>query len=127
MILLSDDNPTRITPVVTMGLIALNTLVFPYQLSLSPRKIQMFVYQYEVILSVVFGSRISLCTATVSGNLKFGIRVAAESLGSLTSEDSWVDCFWQGCSSSGQSAFSIHHIAMLVTSIAGVTDPFPRT
>ena len=38
MIPLRDDNPTKIVPVMTVGLIVLNFLVFLYQLSLGPRR-----------------------------------------------------------------------------------------
>lgn len=57
MIPLRDDNPTTIRPVMTVGLIALNLLVFLYQISLGPREGQQFVYQYGAIPAVIFGSR----------------------------------------------------------------------
>jgi membrane associated rhomboid family serine protease len=57
MIPLRDDNPTSITPVVTIGLIAINVLVFFYQVSLGPREEELLVYQYGSIPAVVFGSR----------------------------------------------------------------------
>jgi membrane associated rhomboid family serine protease len=55
MIPLHDDNPTRIKPVFTVGLIASCVMVFVYQLSLGPRGAQTFVYQYGAIPAVLFG------------------------------------------------------------------------
>ena len=52
---LKDDNPTKITPIITWVLIALNVLVFFYQVSLGPRGGQLFVYQYGAIPAVVTG------------------------------------------------------------------------
>jgi len=57
MIPLRDDNPTRITPVVTVALIAINILIFLYQLSLGPRAGQLFVYQFGAIPAVLSGSQ----------------------------------------------------------------------
>ncbi len=57
MIPLRDDNPTTIRPIVTVGLIALNVLVFLYQISLGPRTGGLFVYQYGAIPAVIFGSQ----------------------------------------------------------------------
>jgi membrane associated rhomboid family serine protease len=56
MIPLRDDNPTRTTPFLTVGLIAANALVFLYQLSLPPRAAKLFVYQFAMIPAVVFGT-----------------------------------------------------------------------
>jgi membrane associated rhomboid family serine protease len=56
MIPLRDDNPTTGAPVLTVALIAVNALVFLYQLSLSPRAGQLFVYQFGAIPAVLFGS-----------------------------------------------------------------------
>ena len=53
---LKDDNPTSRTPILTIALIAVNTMVFFYQLSLGPRAGQLFVYQFGAIPTVVFGS-----------------------------------------------------------------------
>jgi membrane associated rhomboid family serine protease len=52
---LRDDNPTTITPIVTWMLIAVNAVIFLYQLSLGPKGMQ-FVYQYGAIPAVVTGS-----------------------------------------------------------------------
>ncbi len=57
MIPLRDDNPTTIRPVMTVGLIAVNVLVFLYQISLGSRGGELFVYQYGAIPAVIFGSR----------------------------------------------------------------------
>ncbi|MBD1821029.1 rhomboid family intramembrane serine protease [Cyanobacteria bacterium FACHB-DQ100] len=45
----SDDNPTRITPYVTLGIIAANILVFLYQLSLTPVQLENFFYTWAVV------------------------------------------------------------------------------
>ena len=55
MIPLHDDNPTEITPVVTIALIAACVLVFLYQVMLPVKPGQAFVYQYGAIPAVVFG------------------------------------------------------------------------
>ena len=52
---LKDDNPTTITPIVTWTLIAINTAVFLYQISLGPGSSQLFVFQYGAIPSVILG------------------------------------------------------------------------
>ena len=48
MIPLRDDNPTTLTPVVTVALIVLNCLVFLYQLSLGPAE-ERFVLSYAAV------------------------------------------------------------------------------
>ena len=55
MIPLQDDNPTELTPVVTVAFIALCVLVFFYQASLPPRLSEAFVFQYGAIPGLVFG------------------------------------------------------------------------
>ena len=45
----SDDNPTRITPYVTYGIIAANFLVFFYQLTLTPAELENFFYTWAVV------------------------------------------------------------------------------
>jgi membrane associated rhomboid family serine protease len=55
MIPLHDDNPTEITPIVTIAFIAACVLVFFYQVSLPPRSGEMFVYQFGAIPAIVFG------------------------------------------------------------------------
>ena len=49
MIPLSDSVPSRSTPLVTIGLIALNVLVFVQQLTLSPEELHFFFTQYGVV------------------------------------------------------------------------------
>lgn len=49
MVPLHDDNPTRITPWVTYGLIASNVVVFLYQVMLSPAQLQVFFEVFAVI------------------------------------------------------------------------------
>ena len=55
MIPLRDDNPTEITPVITVVLIVMCVLVFLYEISLPPIKSEAFVYMYGAIPAVVFG------------------------------------------------------------------------
>jgi len=57
MIPLRDDNPTKIVPVMTVGLIVLNVLVFLYQISLGPGGAEVFIYQFGAIPAVIFGSQ----------------------------------------------------------------------
>jgi membrane associated rhomboid family serine protease len=45
----SDIIPSRTTPVVTIGLIAVNVLVFFYQLALPPVQLEQFVATYAVV------------------------------------------------------------------------------
>jgi membrane associated rhomboid family serine protease len=54
---LRDDNPTSITPVVTWLLIALNVMVFFYQVSLGPRALQLFAFQFGAIPAVIAGGQ----------------------------------------------------------------------
>src|SRR2546427_9851695 len=53
MIPLRDDNPTTLTPVVTVSLIVLNCLVFLYQLSLGPAE-ERFILSYAAVPSEWF-------------------------------------------------------------------------
>src|SRR2546425_11185260 len=48
MIPLRDDNPTTLTPIVTVALIVLNCLVFLYQLSLGPAE-ERFILSYAAV------------------------------------------------------------------------------
>lgn len=48
MIPLKDDNPTRIFPIVTIGIIAANILVFIYQISLGPGY-EKFIFAYGAL------------------------------------------------------------------------------
>ena len=56
MVPLSDDNPTRITPYVTYGLIAANTLVFLYELTLNPRLLDGFFRVWAIVPKELTGS-----------------------------------------------------------------------
>ncbi|MBN1571404.1 MAG: rhomboid family intramembrane serine protease [Acidobacteria bacterium] len=53
---LRDDNPITITPVVTWALIAVNAVVFMYQLSLGQNAAQLFVYRFGAIPAVISGT-----------------------------------------------------------------------
>ncbi|HLG21231.1 MAG TPA: rhomboid family intramembrane serine protease [Candidatus Manganitrophaceae bacterium] len=55
MIPLRDDNPITVRPILTIGLIAVNVLVFFYQISLGPQAGQLFVYRFGAIPAVLFG------------------------------------------------------------------------
>jgi membrane associated rhomboid family serine protease len=46
---INDDNPTRITPYVTFGLIAVNVLIFIYELTLPERGLTQFFYQGAIV------------------------------------------------------------------------------
>jgi len=52
---LHDDNPTERTPFVTIVVIAICIVVFLYQVNLSEKPGETFVFQYGAIPSVVFG------------------------------------------------------------------------
>jgi membrane associated rhomboid family serine protease len=54
---LRDDNPTSIFPMLTIGLIAINVMIFLYQLSLGPNGQERLVYQFGSIPAVLFGSQ----------------------------------------------------------------------
>ena len=55
MIPLRDDNPTEITPVVTVALIVSCSMVFLYEISLSIPRSEAFVYMFGAIPAVVLG------------------------------------------------------------------------
>ncbi len=55
MIPLHDDNPTTLTPVVTIAFIAVCILVFLYQASLPVGPDNTFVFQYGAIPALLFG------------------------------------------------------------------------
>jgi membrane associated rhomboid family serine protease len=46
---INDDNPTRITPYVTFGLITVNILIFLYELTLPERGLTQFFYQWAIV------------------------------------------------------------------------------
>ncbi len=56
MIPLHDDNPTRLTPFLTIVFIGACVMVFLYQVSLPPRSGTAFVFSFGAIPSVVFGA-----------------------------------------------------------------------
>lgn len=49
MIPIRDENPTRRTPFITVGLIAANAVVFAYQFLLPPSELQQFVLAYGAV------------------------------------------------------------------------------
>ena len=56
MIPIRDENPLRGTPYVTLGIIALNVLVYLYQLVLPAQREMIFTYQYGVVPALLTGS-----------------------------------------------------------------------
>jgi membrane associated rhomboid family serine protease len=60
MIPLHDDNPTEITPIVTIALIVLCSLVFLYEVSLPDKVGEAFVFQYGAIPASLFGHEANL-------------------------------------------------------------------
>jgi membrane associated rhomboid family serine protease len=46
---LRDDNPVSITPIVTYALIAINVVVFLYELSLPPQQLESFFQTYAIV------------------------------------------------------------------------------
>lgn len=65
MIPLHDDNPTEITPAVTMALIVACTLVFFYQFSLPDRPGEDFIFRYGAIPAAILGHAAALPEAAV--------------------------------------------------------------
>jgi membrane associated rhomboid family serine protease len=53
---IDDDNPTRITPYVTFALIAINVLVFIYELGFSERGLTQFFYQWAIVPQQLTGA-----------------------------------------------------------------------
>ena len=49
MVPLKDENPIKITPYVTYGLIAINILVFVYELNLNPTELDIFFHLFAVV------------------------------------------------------------------------------
>ncbi|TVQ08420.1 MAG: rhomboid family intramembrane serine protease [Leptolyngbya sp. DLM2.Bin27] len=56
MVPLHDNNPTKITPWVNYGLIAINVLVFIYALTLSPDQLQAFFQTFAIVPSQLTAS-----------------------------------------------------------------------
>jgi membrane associated rhomboid family serine protease len=52
---LHDDNPTQITPIVTMTFIGICVAVFLYQVNLPQEPAELFAFQYGAIPSIIFG------------------------------------------------------------------------
>ncbi len=84
MIPLHDDNPTELTPVVTVGLIASCALVFLYQSTLPSQPGQAFVFQYGAIPALVFGR------AEPPAELTVGIPAYATLLTSMFLHGGWM-------------------------------------
>ncbi len=57
MIPLHDDNPTSLTPLVTVGLIVACVAVFLWQVSLPPDAMEAALYGYGMIPAVLSGER----------------------------------------------------------------------
>lgn len=55
MIPLQDDNPTQLTPIVTMTFITVCVVVFLYQAGLPQEPAEVFAFQYGAIPAVIFG------------------------------------------------------------------------
>ena len=53
---INDDNPTRITPYVTYGLIALNILIFIYELTFTEKGLTNLFYQWAVVPAQLTGA-----------------------------------------------------------------------
>lgn len=53
MIPLGDDNPTVLWPLITVSLIAVNTVVFIFELSLGPRALEGFIYQMGMVPAAI--------------------------------------------------------------------------
>jgi membrane associated rhomboid family serine protease len=49
MIPLKDDNPTQTFPLITIGLVAINILIYVYQLTLSSEGLETFLFRYGAI------------------------------------------------------------------------------
>jgi membrane associated rhomboid family serine protease len=52
---LRDDNPKSTTPIVTVGIIIINVIVFFYQLTLGARGGRLFIFEYGAIPAVIMG------------------------------------------------------------------------
>lgn len=58
MIPLHDDNPTNTTPLVTIGLIAVNVFIFLWQISLPPLEQQRILFALGSIPAVLYGDAV---------------------------------------------------------------------
>jgi membrane associated rhomboid family serine protease len=84
MIPLQDDNPTELTPVVTVTFIVLCVLVFLYQASLPPRVGDAFVFQYGAIPALLFGE------ANLPASIAVGIPSSLTLLTSMFMHGGWM-------------------------------------
>ena len=84
MIPLQDDNPTELTPVVTVTFIVLCVLVFLYEASLPARQAETLVYQYGAIPALLFGQ------ADLPASIAVGIPAYATVLTSMFMHGGWM-------------------------------------
>jgi rhomboid family protein len=84
MIPLQDDNPTELTPIVTVALITLCVLVFFYQASLPARPSELFVFQYGAIPALIFGE------ADLPPSIAVGIPALGTLLTSMFLHGGWM-------------------------------------
>ena len=88
MIPLQDDNPTELTPLVTITFIGMCVVAFLYQASLPPPHAETLVFQYGAIPALLFG-RADLPRKGVENAVDdAGLVAVEESLGDL---DIFVD------------------------------------
>ena len=69
---LYDENPTRITPYITYGLIGMNVLVFFHEVSLSNAQIQQFFQLYAVIPRELTNNFAGECTTLFTSQFLHG-------------------------------------------------------
>jgi membrane associated rhomboid family serine protease len=84
MIPLQDDNPTELTPVVTIAFMIICVLVFFYQASLSPRPSEALVFQYGAIPALLFGE------ADLPAAIDVGIPAYATLITSMFLHGGWM-------------------------------------
>lgn len=84
MIPLQDDNPTELTPVVTITFIIVCILVFFYQASLPARHAETFVFQYGAIPALLFGE------ADLPPSIAVGIPAYGTLLTSMFMHGGWM-------------------------------------
>jgi membrane associated rhomboid family serine protease len=84
MIPLQDDNPTELTPVVTIAFMIICVLVFFYQASLPPRPSEALVFQYGAIPALLFGE------ADLPAAIDIGIPAYATLVTSMFLHGGWM-------------------------------------
>jgi membrane associated rhomboid family serine protease len=84
MIPLQDDNPTELTPVVTVTFILICVLVFLYQARLPPPHAEAIVFQYGAIPALLFGQ------ADLPPSIAIGIPAYATLLTSMFMHGGWM-------------------------------------